>query len=325
MAQLSVSNLGGRKNFLINGSMNVAQRAVTGIALTTTSSYVSIDRWFAQQVTSAASNFGWSGTSIPAGFVRQAALNRNNGATSTGIIGAGQIIESVDAVPLAGKQATLSFIARCGGTFSATGSLINVQIVSGTVADEGRASLQAATWTGQTMVLNASQAITGTATQYSFTATIPSGCKELAVLIKFTPVGTAGNDDTLYFTGVQLEIGSVVTQFEYRSYGEELSLCQRYYFLAITAWGAGSNANVADIFTQFPVEMRKVPEVGTPAANLSIWDGQVGTATQSSPSASIVIANTKIGMGVRCLNFTGLTAGRFYVLSAGGIPMDAEL
>jgi len=33
----------------------------------------------------------------------------------------------------------------------------------------------------------------------------------------------------LYITQVQLELGSVATDFEHRSYGEELALCQRYY------------------------------------------------------------------------------------------------
>ena len=32
-----------------------------------------------------------------------------------------------------------------------------------------------------------------------------------------------------YLTGVQFEIGTQVTPFEYRSFGEELSLCQRYF------------------------------------------------------------------------------------------------
>jgi len=38
------------------------------------------------------------------------------------------------------------------------------------------------------------------------------------------------NDATLEITGVQLEVGSVATDFEHRSFGQELALCQRYYY-----------------------------------------------------------------------------------------------
>ena len=37
------------------------------------------------------------------------------------------------------------------------------------------------------------------------------------------------NDATWEITGFQLEVGSQATAFEHRSYGEELSLCSRYY------------------------------------------------------------------------------------------------
>ena len=38
------------------------------------------------------------------------------------------------------------------------------------------------------------------------------------------------NDATLEITGVQLEVGSVATDFEHRSFAQELALCQRYYY-----------------------------------------------------------------------------------------------
>ena len=40
-------------------------------------------------------------------------------------------------------------------------------------------------------------------------------------------VASTSND--IYITGFQLELGSVATDFEHRSFGEELALCQRYY------------------------------------------------------------------------------------------------
>ena len=79
------------------------------------------------------------------------------------------------------------------------------------------------------------------------------------------------NDATFEITGVQLEVGDVATDFEHRSYGNELARCQRYYYLH--AHGATANNNdAAPIATtanygatscfgvvQFPVTMRSAP------------------------------------------------------------------
>ena len=43
------------------------------------------------------------------------------------------------------------------------------------------------------------------------------------------------NDATFEITGVQLEVGSVATDFEHRSFAQELALCQRYYQLLAPA------------------------------------------------------------------------------------------
>ena len=75
------------------------------------------------------------------------------------------------------------------------------------------------------------------------------------------------NDATFELTGVQLEVGDVATDFEHRSYGDELLRCQRYYFkispsaaskpIVSTAWGPFQNKAQGTTF--FPVEMRTEP------------------------------------------------------------------
>jgi hypothetical protein len=78
-------------------------------------------------------------------------------------------------------------------------------------------------------------------------------------------VGTAGA--TWQVTGVQLEVGSTATSFDYRPIGTELALCQRYYYQH--ARGANQNIGVGCYynsstfvgFVQFPVTMRTAPSL----------------------------------------------------------------
>ena len=73
------------------------------------------------------------------------------------------------------------------------------------------------------------------------------------------------NDATWEITGVQLEVGDVATDFEHRSYGDELARCQRYYYLLASgntqfmAMGDFWTADQTDSGIQFPVEMRAAP------------------------------------------------------------------
>ena len=82
------------------------------------------------------------------------------------------------------------------------------------------------------------------------------------------------NDATFEITGVQLEVGDYATDFEYRSYGDELARCQRYYYensanMYLTKYSTGSICNVFN-----PVTMR---------ANPTITQGSGFSISQISP------------------------------------------
>ena len=148
-----------------------------------------------------------------------------------------------------------------------------------------------------------------------------------------------------YIAGVQLEVGSVATEFEHRSYGEELALCQRYYYMAAdgsikSESGLGASYGHSDTSSRFiidfPVTMRAVPSLDSPtvANAYRFIHGAQGVATsQLASSLTLVYANwnTKHRM---ILGQTGLTdnnsGGRagyvqVYLSTTAYVAFDAEL
>lgn len=77
----------------------------------------------------------------------------------------------------------------------------------------------------------------------------------------------ATDESTYYFTGVQIEVGSTATEFEHRSYGEELALCQRYLYRIGRDLGQRTSAHNGTWYASgqfygvvpFPVKMRGQP------------------------------------------------------------------
>ena len=90
--------------------------------------------------------------------------------------------------------------------------------------------------------------------------------------------GDSTSNDWL-LTGVQMEIGSQATNFEHRSFGEELALCQRYYYQPTSRFypGVDNAPGPGRNYVTFPVTMRSAPSVTqasiTSGTLATIWTG----------------------------------------------------
>lgn len=270
-----------RKNVLINGNMSIAQRATSAIAAAASYAQISLDRWGVYFPVGASLTLAQVAANGP-GFRYAAKMQRNAGVTNVGPAQMRYVVETADSIPLQGKQVTLSFYAKAGANYSATSLNLQSSVFMGTGVDESNAGM--GSWSG---VTSASQlnALTTSWQRFTQTLTLPSNTSEIGLLFQSSFVGTAGADDSVYITGVQLEEGSVATNFEQRSIQQELALCQRYYETGVASWmvlyGASTtNGNTFGYYAHhilFKVKKRVAPTVTntTPSANpYSVYVGK---------------------------------------------------
>jgi len=208
----TTDKLGERKNLVINGNMKIHQRAqsVTGIS----SGYQTADRFYLRRNVSSTFNSN----------VTNGVLTCNSPSSSTGFdIRHG--IEWDDA--FYGATMTVSFNA----TAAVGGVDLTVEVVDGSIANTTATEPAHLTGTTTDIVDLAVTPVSGT--KYEVTVDIPADAD-----VSFTPdmlrlrFGNAVSDASQSFalSNVQFEFGSVATEFEHRSFAEELALCQRYYY-----------------------------------------------------------------------------------------------
>jgi hypothetical protein len=322
------------KNFVINGGMDIWQRG-TSISIGGASDGYTSDRWrlFTQSgQASTVSRQATSDTTNLPNIQYCARVQRNSGQTGTGQMSFIQGLETVNSIPFAGKIVTLSFYARAGANFSPTSSTFNFMIYTGTGTDQFPTS-----YTGGATAFVSTVNLTTTWTRYTVSGTIPTTATEIGVYAYWSATGTAGTNDYVEITGVQLEVGSVATPFS-RAGGTiqgELAACQRYYFrfansAATANYGLGYayNTTSAAIQLRTPVTMRITPStldystirltiVGTADYSITALAIDAGT---SGPDVSVVLAT----------GASGLTQYRPYSIgnassTAGYIGLSAEL
>ena len=249
-SNLGAGNASIMKNRIINGACVIDQRnAGASVTIPTATSTYTLDRWFAYATIGSKFSVQQNAGSVtpPAGFTNYLGCT----SLSAYSVGASETfdiqyrIEGYNTADLGwgtanAKTVTLSFQVYSSLTGSFGGSLYNSATnrwypFSYTIST-------ANTWTSASVTIAGDTSGTwlttngvgigiifslGIGSTLSGTAGAWTGSTYLQPTGSVSVVGTSGA--TFYITGVQLEVGSSATGFEYRQYGQELALCQRYY------------------------------------------------------------------------------------------------
>ena len=304
------------KNAIINGGMDLAQRG-TSFALTQFALPYTLDRW---QSYTGATTGTWTVSQVASGnanFKSAAKLQRTVLSTQTGGVVLESSIETQDSLRFASSTVTFSFYAKAGSNALTTG--LTAYLITGTGTDQNIII----GFTGQSNAVIINPTLTTSWQRFSGTATL-GAITQLAAGFGYTPTGTAGADDSIYLTGVQIELGSTATNFS-RAGGTiqgELAAAQRYYYRngADTIYqtfgnGSGASTTIGTYYIQHPVLMRVAP-TSIDYSTLCNFD----TVTVAATAASVVIninQNGKNGTYVQVTNSSAvLTQYRPYFLIA---------
>mgnify|MGYP000577887875 CR=1 FL=1 len=302
-AGLDIGQIGGRRNLIINGAMQVAQRGdQTGV---TSTGYQAIDRY--KFLINALGTWSISQSTIaPDGFGNSMKIAPTTADASPGVGDyfflqhyiEGQDLQQLKKGTANAQSVTMSFYVRCTKTGNVQVNLYdndNNRIIGKVFSIDS-----ANTWEYKTLTFdgdttgaldndnNASlfwEMLLDGGTNWT-SGTTPSAWEAASGADRGAGTTLALGDSTsneFYITGVQLEVGSVATPFEHRSYGEELALCQRYYFKEQPRYHNFGFATAANqwmyVHKEFPVTMRATPSV-------SYSYSSVG-GSSNTPSASL--------------------------------------
>jgi hypothetical protein len=345
---VSSSGLYGFKNRLINGNMAIAQYGTGSTSVQTSTTYASCDRW----ISDASQNSKYTiqqSSDAPTGFNFSLLATSSSAYSVTASDGfrLQQRIEGFNTADLAfgsasAKTVTLSFWVKSTLTGTFGGSLCNsafnrtypftYTISSASTWEQKTITIAgdtSGTWIGATngvgiivyFSLGAGSNFTGTNNAWNSGFYLGGST---------SVVGTSGA--TFQISGVQLEKGSTATSFDYRPYGIELALCQRY----CQSWKSTQNyeiyglasleaSSTANCLISYPVTMR-----ASPSATLSAGNTFRIYSTGGFTGSAISLNTASVSNAIFQLTVSGATAGQAAKFQDAGsnnssIILSAEL
>ena len=343
--------ISGRRNIIINGAMNVAQRSTSVTGIGASSGYFTCDRWqigasnTAGRLTQTQTADGPNG--ISANCLKLDCTTADTSIASNEYLYIAQNLEGQDVQAIGkgvtgAKQVTLSFYVKANAAFTFVAEIQDL--------DNGRiiAKSYATTtdWVRHEMIFDADtddgsspfDDDNGASLAVNFwlhagsnytSGTLNTSWENRTDANRYVGGDSffSSTDNNFFITGVQLEVGSVATPFEHRSFGEELALCERYFQSISDGMGSAFHSTYAGMSMEYRRKMRANPTFSLSAA-LQITNGYAWDKTQSS--ASVVIVASRVsssGAQLKFENFSSLTQyNPVHINNSGGnILIDAEL
>jgi len=351
---LTNSQIGGRRNIIINGAMQVAQRATSATGLGDSDTYAVCDRWkLVKEATTAGRLTMSQDSSAPSGFGNSLKLDCTTADTS---IAAGEVlllqqrIEGQNLQAFAkgtsdAKEFSVSFYVKgnasatyvcelhdqdnsrqCSKTFNVTTSWTRIELLfpadtTGAFDDDNARSLNL------NIALNAGSDYTSGTLNSSAFASNTDANRYVGITSFFD-----STDRTFFITGVQLEVGSQATPFEHRSFGEELELCSRYFQkISSNSNDAGHITNgmiTSDRFygvLNYNKQMRAAPTITGTSGDFNIQSSALSASGFSIDEVfepSISTARLRTGSNS---NFTDGQGAILRFGEAGSVSIDSEL
>jgi hypothetical protein len=347
------------RNMIINGAMQIAQRATQSTNASSTG-YKTLDRYYHEMKVNT-DQFTYTTEQVsdaPSGFSKSFKITCTTAETALASDEYGRIYQAIEGNNLErigfgtsdAKQTTLSFYVKSSltGNFSASFYVNDANVIYSQAYTINAAN----TWERKTLTFpayttagpnidNTQGAIINFglfAGSGSNTASTNWATYAQANLLGGQTASIAGTlNATWQITGIQLEVGDTATDFEHRKFSEELQACQRYYFQEDTNFGnvsgrlgvANSTTSVTFDHT-LPVQMRANPSLSLTSANLRIGDTVSQGFTTTSGTVTISSYSGSACAVYNLNQFSGLTSYRTYLhepdtTSTGIVVFNAEL
>lgn len=323
-----------QRNILFgNGGFEVWQRGAgssASVAVAATTTAYTADRWYlttlANQACVVSAQTGITDQSLLSGRVI-----RNAGQTGTGVLTFGYPLDTESIVAMRGKAMSVSFYAKAGASWSPTSGTLTCALYVGT----GAVAKRGAGFTSETTIFTGTAAVTTTATKFAIvgTTTVPTNSTQAELQFTWTPVGTAGADDSVYLDDVEVECQNSTTSdtwltsvYDRVPFSVMLDDCQNHFVKtfpyatapaqAATLTGALtliSNATSRQgLYWRYSNELRTTPTVTTynPQGANANWQDVTGAVTSA---VTVTATSTK---GIFIYSATAAAADRLFYIQA---------